>query len=149
MHVTYMPESGDIRKWKFDASKVRSSKAEMIERRFGESWLQWKQAVQTGNMRARRVLLWHLMTTDHPGFRWEDTPDFLDDELLVEFDVAELHAYRSAVERTGSLSADDKADMLAVIDDEIAVATKREAEAGVEAEGKAPLPSAASATHSP
>lgn len=145
MFVTYKPESGDVRKWTFDPGRVRASKAEMIEKRFGETWDQWRVAVQTGNIKARRVLLWHLLTIDHPTFRWEDTPDFYADELEIEYSVAELNEVRERVAKA-NLSAEEKEAFFAVFDTELTEAMAREE---VEAEGKAHSPSGGSATPSP
>lgn len=148
MHVTYSPESGDVQRWEFKPDRVRASKAEMIEKRYGDSWDQWKTAVQAGNIKARRVLLWHLMTQQHPTLRWEEVPDFYSGELLVELDVDELRVLRAGVEANRQVDPTEKAAMLAALDDEIENATARAAEAGVEEPGKARSKAAARSTPS-
>lgn len=145
MFVTYKPEDGDERRWTFDPGRVRASKAEMIEKRAGQSWDQWRVAVQAGSIAARRVLLWHLLTLDHPTFRWEDTPDFYADELVIEHSVAELNEVRARVDKA-NLSAEEKEAFYALFDQELTEAMARE-EAG--AAGKAPSNSGASGTPSP
>lgn len=145
MRVTYSPESGDRRTWRFNPGKVPASKGEMIERRYGESWDQWRLAIQTGSIRARRVLLWHLMTTDHPAFRWEDTPDFAADELEVEYDAAELRKQREQVERSGAIPAEDRPGMLAAYDGMIAEAEAKD-QAASDDVGKASSPTDGSTT---
>ena len=145
MYVTYRPEDGEEQRWKFDPDKVRASKAEMIEKRFGENWDAWKVAVQQGNMRARRVLLWHLLTLAHSGLRFEDTPDFFAGEMLVEHSVDELRDIRDRVEKRAP-GGDTRDQVLAALDVEITEAMAREEGAGVEPEGKAPSSGDANAT---
>lgn len=134
MLVTYTPESGDAQRWEFDPKRVRASEAEAIEKRAGENWDSWLFAVQAGSMRARRVLLWHLLRREHPSLRWEDTPDFYAGELLVEHTVAELTEIRDRVE-AARLSADQREQALTALDVAITEAMARQAE---EPEGKAP-----------
>jgi hypothetical protein len=137
MYVTYRPEDGDEQRWEFDPARVRASKAEMIEKRYGDSWDQWQHALQAGNMSARRVLLWHLMSLDHMALRFEDVPDFYAGELEIEFTAAELRTLRAGVEKSRMTDA-EKAPLLAAIDTEIDEAVLRDIERGVVEEGKAP-----------
>ena len=146
MFVTYSPEDGaEPQRWTFDPKRVRAGRAEMIERRAGVNWDAWLIAVQSGSMRARRVLLWHLMTTDHPTMRSEDVPDFLAGEVLVEHSAAELVEIRARV-ATATLPVDQRETVLAALDGDISAAIARE---GQEPEGKARSKSAESDTPSP
>lgn len=147
MFVTYRPEDGTEQRWTFDPRRVRASKAEMIEKRAGEPWDAWQAAVLAGKMRARRVLLWHLLTVDHPTLRWEDVPDFYAGELLVEYSVVELAEIRGRVAQA-EIPVEQRDQVLAALDTAITEATKREA-AAAEPEGKAPSPTAGSGTPSP
>lgn len=145
MHVTYTPEDkqdGDRQVWDFDPARVRSSVAEVIEKRYGEPWDQFTVAVQQGNMRARRVMLWHLLSRDHIGLRYEDVPDFYAGELVVQFSVKELTALRERVEKA-SISPDKQEQALAGIDIELTDAMAREEAAA--GPGKATSKSSASA----
>ena len=90
MDVTYKPEDGSVQRWSFNSGRVRTGEAEQIEARAGMRYEEWVLGVQSGSARARRVLLWHLLRRDHPKLRFEDTPDFYVDELVVEYDVVEL-----------------------------------------------------------
>jgi hypothetical protein len=91
MDVTYDPEDGsDVRKWVFDPDDVLKSEAKAIEKHFGESWEAWVNALRIRNMKAREVLLWHLLHLDHPKLRFEDTPDFRVRQVVVEMSSAEL-----------------------------------------------------------
>jgi hypothetical protein len=138
LHVTYTPEDGDAQEWEFDPLRIRSSQAEMIESRFGENWEAWTAGVQSGNMKARRVLLWHLLSREHPTLRYEDVPDFYAGELVVQHSVAELTRLREPIE-TSNLPADKREIILAAFDREMTDAIARE-----EARpGKAVLPSSA------
>lgn len=137
MIVTYKPEDDAEQRWEFDPKRVRASKAEMIEKRFGESWDMFLANIQQGSMRARRVLLWHLLTLEHPALRWEDTPDFFAAELLVEYSVAELTDLRNAA-MTKMAASELREQLLTALDSEITEAMARDEAAGVEPEGKAP-----------
>lgn len=134
MFVTYKPEDAAEQRWEFDPRKVRASRAEMIEKRSGENWDNWLVAVQSGQMRARRVLLWHLMSLDHPTLRFEDTPDFYAGELEIEHSVAELTEIRDKVVKA-NLPAEQREQVMLALDGEITAAMERQGLA--EPEGKA------------
>ena len=143
MRVTYAPEGGAEQVWDFDPKRVRASEAEAIERRAGESWDAWLLNVQSGQMRARRVLLWHLMRRDHPTLRYEDTPDFFAGEVVVEHTRAELEEIRERAVRA-KLPPDQREQVLSALD--MAIDEAREREGGGEGEGKASSKRSASAT---
>jgi hypothetical protein len=126
MYVTYAPEGEEAQRWEFDPRKVRASRAEMIERRAGQNWDVWLQSVQSGNMKARRVLLWHLMSMPHPTMRFEDTPDFLAGEVEISHSVAELVEMRERTVKAG-LPEEQIAPALAAIDFELEEARQRAA----------------------
>lgn len=98
MDITYTPEGQEPQVWSFNSGRVRTAEAEQIEARSGMKYEEWAVAIQAGSARARRVLLWHLMRRDHPRLRFEDTPDFYMDELVLEYDVAELRDLLSALD---------------------------------------------------
>ncbi|GIH29096.1 hypothetical protein Aph01nite_74060 [Acrocarpospora phusangensis] len=146
MYITYTPEeTGQAQRWTFDPTKIRASEAEIIEKRYGQNWDAWQAAVQSGNMRARRVLLWHLLKREHLSLRWEDTPDFLAGEVLVEHSVAELQAIRDRVAKA-NLPDDQREQIFTALDAEITDAMAKAEARDEEPEGKAPSKSAASAT---
>jgi len=130
MHITYAPEDGDRQEWDFDPDRVRSSLAEMIERKYGETWDQFCVGVQSGNMRARRVLLWHLLRLEHPALRYEDVPDFYASEVKVQYSVAELNEFRDRLQKM-HLPENQRDMAMAALDVEMTSAMERE-------EGKAP-----------
>lgn len=136
MWVTYQPESGDQQEWEFDADRVRAAEAELIEKRYGETWEMWKAGIQQGSIRARRVLLWHLMRRQHHTLRYEDTPDFYTGEVVVEYNTTELGAMRDAVLQISDPDkAEERAAILGAIDVQMTDAMAREAT--TDAEGDA------------
>lgn len=117
MRITYTPDGSEATVYDFDPDKVRASQAEVIEKRFGDTYEKWRVAVVQGSARARRVLLWHLIAREHHTLRYEDTPDFAHGELVVELTKAELTALRVKVEKT---KHDERDTILAALDAEIA-----------------------------
>lgn len=99
MLVKYAPEEHPDRhqSWDFNPERVRQSRAEMIEKRFGGRYSEWVDGVQKADSRARRVLLWHLMNLDHPQLKLEDVPDFYMGELEVDYALADLQKLRRQV----------------------------------------------------
>jgi hypothetical protein len=98
MKVTYTP-AGDVKQvWDFKPALLRVAQAEMIESRSGLRYEQWVEAVFAGAAKARRVLLWHLLTLTHgAAIRVEDV-DFAVGELEIERDLAEARAFRVEIE---------------------------------------------------
>lgn len=125
MFVTYQPEGQEPTKWDFDPGRVRAAEAEMIEKRYGGNWDAWRNDVRSGSAKARRVLLWHLLRRQHHTLRYEDTPDFLMAEVLVEHSVAELVELRDRMMRANLPDA-DREQMMTAMDIEITDATARE-----------------------
>jgi len=128
MHVTYAPEDpteGDPQEWDFDLKRIRSRDAEQIEKAFGGSWDEFEGALQVGNVKARRAMLWHLLRQQHPLMQLRDVPDFYTGELVVQYTVAELVVLRERVE---SVRGDEerKELMLAALDAELVAARVRE-----------------------
>lgn len=121
MQVTYKPEGKpeDNRSWEFNPERVRANRAEMIETRYGQRYAEWVKEIQAGQVRARRVLLWHLMNLDHPTFKMEDVPDFAFGELELDYAVSDLQKIRREVAESAMEDA-VKDDTLRRLDMEIA-----------------------------
>lgn len=117
MRVTYTPDGENPTVYDFDPDAVRASAAELIERRYADTYDKWRAAVVQGSIKARRVLLWHLIARTHHTLRYEDTPDFAAGELVVELTKAELTALRTKVEKMNHESRDE---LLSALDMEIA-----------------------------
>lgn len=147
MFVSYNPADGDAQRWVFDPDQVRAAEAELVEKRFGESWALFLAAVQQGSVRARRVLLWHLTRRDHPFAKYDDTPDFRVGEMEVEYSFVELRAMREVVMKAEVPDA-EREQVLTALDLEITEAMAREGitEADDEPVGKAPSKKSGAAT---
>ncbi len=127
MLVTYSPEGGEVQRWEFDPGRVRQTEAVIIEKQYGENWEKFCADVQAGSIKARRVMLWHLIRREHHTLKFEDTPDFFTSELVVEHTAAELTAMRDKESKAG-LPMADLEQALAVLDAEIAAAEVRDGE---------------------
>lgn len=126
MFVTYKPENETEQTWDFDPDRVRAAEAELIEKRAGVAFDQWKAGLLQGQTRARRVLLWHLIRRDGHVLRYEDTPDFMAGELLVELSVAEIVKMREGIEKATKLDDDTREQMLAGLEVALTDAMARE-----------------------
>lgn len=123
MIVKYAPENGPVQTWEYKPKKVRQSQAEMIEKRSSMTFDEFNKALLTGSARPRKVLLWFCYLQQHPVFRFEDVPDFLMDEVTVEFDRAELQDIRAAVVSAKDMPEDVKEQALVVLDEQLAGAS--------------------------
>lgn len=126
MQVTYKPEdsTGEPQVWEFDAKRIRSGAAMAIERHFDGSWDEFEMGVLANSTRARRVLLWHLMSLSHPTLKLKDVPDFYTGEVEVEQSSKELLAQ---YDRLFKLVLEDKREQFqAVFDAQLAEARERE-----------------------
>lgn len=130
MIVTYSPDGEEPQRFEFDPKRVRSVQAEVIEKKFDGTWEKFRLAVFEGSAKARRVLLWHLLKTQHVTLRLEDV-DFALGELLVEMTRGELTEFREAAVKSTSITEEQRELTLAAIDAEIATAPG-------DVEGKAP-----------
>ncbi|HET6262353.1 MAG TPA: hypothetical protein VFG99_08965, partial [Chloroflexia bacterium] len=122
MLVTYKPEGSPAeqhRSWEFDPGKVRSVRAEMIEKRYGQRYAVWVTNIQSGEARARRVLLWHLLNAEHPTLKLEDIPDFYMEEVEVDYALADLQRLRREIVES-SMDDASKEGVLDRLDLEIA-----------------------------
>jgi hypothetical protein len=91
----------------------------MIEKRYGARYPVWAKEIQAGEVKARAVLLWHLMNLDVPQFRWEDVPDFAFGELEVDYGIPDLQKLRRDVDES-AMDDTTKAETLNRLDLEIA-----------------------------
>jgi hypothetical protein len=148
MHVTYAPEDGDRQEWDFDPGRTRAGDAEQIERQYEATWELFQIGVQTGSMRARRILLWALIRRQHPKLRLADLPDFYSDELTVEYSTRELDDMRERIAKATMPDSQREAALVA-IELEMSKAMEREGVAEVGDVGKVPTPTPASPDSAP
>jgi len=125
MLVEYTPQGQDMQTFEWRPGRVKLKEAAQIEFRYskesgekGRTYEQFKQDVRLNSAVARRVLLHHLMRRVHPSIRFEDVDPF-DDEVVVVFHRDELEELRVGMEKDTSLSAEEKANLLARLDAEI------------------------------
>jgi hypothetical protein len=78
MLVIWDPEDGsDKQTWHFDPQDVPRKRATEIEKLYSEGgWDQWVVALQAGEIQARAILLWYMMTQVHPKLQFKDLPGF-------------------------------------------------------------------------
>lgn len=146
MRVTYTPEDGSPpQSWDFNPGRVRVSEQVIVEKQFGGTWLEFKTGVMSGSAQARRVLLWHLIRREHPAHNIRDTPDFFDDELIVEQSLAEITASYDEWVKSGGRDTANGELLEGMFQAEIQAAMER----GDEPAGKALSKSEPSATSGP
>lgn len=127
MKVTYKPEDApkDHQEWDFDSKRIRTSAAIRLSEAYGGSgWDEFEMGVLAGDPKARRVLLWHLMTIDHPTLKLKDVPDFYTGEVETEQSSKEL---LEQYERVFKLVPEGKREQFQhVFDVQLAEARERE-----------------------
>jgi hypothetical protein len=137
MLVTFQPEGQEKpSEWQFRPQEVMQSQAEMIEKRSGMSFPEWTEALGKGNSKARKVLLWHLMTRDGQPVRIEEIPDFRYADLKVDPSLDEMQDIRETVLSSKDISDEDRATALEAVDAQIKKLTGKD-EVGEEDLGKA------------
>lgn len=137
MFVTYRPAGEPEQHFEFTRKRLRSLDGIAIEKVYGGKIADFFKEAQQGGMTARRVLLWHLMRKTHPQLKYVDTPDFCDEELVVEHSVEELGELVDSVRKSRSVDEETREQILAELGREIEEAQERE---GIEEPGKANSP---------
>lgn len=100
MQVTWDPEDeSEPQTWQFDPEDVPFKRAKEIEKHFDGTYDQWVVALQTGDISARSVLLWYMLTHVHPKLRYQDLPNFRVRQLKAEMGVVELKRLWARVQR--------------------------------------------------
>jgi hypothetical protein len=92
MLITYKPEDnpGSPQQWDFNVKRMRGSEQGRIEEQYHAPWSEFYMALMKAENRARRVMLWNLLSREHPKLALRDVPDFYFDELEVELSSQEL-----------------------------------------------------------
>lgn len=128
MYLKYHPDgTAESQTYEFLPGRVRVSKAQVVEKLYSKAigekatWEQFKIAVMQGSIAARRVLLWMLMSQVHPSLRYEDVPDFFEEEVTVEWSRRELQDMHDGIEQS-SMPDGEKETVLARLREEIATA---------------------------
>lgn len=140
MIVTYTPDGGEPQRFRFDPKIVMSGEAEAIEKRAESTWDEFQKAIMSGSIRARRVLLWHLLKKTHPPLRFDDVT-FRAGDVELEYERHELEDLRAQIlKRDKMVSDEDRDRALTAIDAQLAELETRDMEAalGDVDTGKAP-----------
>lgn len=119
MIITYTPEDGEAQRWEWDAGDVRAAEAELMESKAGVPWDQFQMQLLQGMMRARRVLLWHLLRQTHPSLKLTDV-DFATSEVKAEFQADELALLRKGIEEAPGVDDEKREQALTMLDRSIA-----------------------------
>lgn len=91
MLVTWDPEDGsEQQSWDFDPGDVPFSRVKQIEQHYGKGYDTWKVGLMSGEVFARGVLLWYMLTLVHPKLQFKDLPDFRVRQLTVTQGTREL-----------------------------------------------------------
>ena len=118
MYVNYRPDGQPAQKWEWDAAKVMADEAELMEKKFGDTWDSLLTAIMKGSMRGRRVLLWHLLRIEHPTVGFDDV-NFAVSEVTIEFDRDELQRLYDEAAKSNALPEDQRGLVLAHLQSEI------------------------------
>lgn len=126
MHVQWDPEDGSEKQiWNFDSGDVSRKQATQIEKHYDGSWDQWLAGLLQGNIGARSVLLWFMLSTIHPAYKFEDLPDFRVRQLTVQMGVSELADLWKKAKRI-KLTPDQREAFRAQFEDDLSDAMVRE-----------------------
>ncbi|MFE7444562.1 hypothetical protein ACFU7X_29405 [Streptomyces chartreusis] len=110
MIITYTPEGGEPQH--FDASRLRASEIQVIERTADAHWKEIKLAVGDGDVNAMRTVAWAIKKRQEPALRIAEF-DPWEDELRVRLDGREVRSYATRfVEKYGD-RPEDLADAFA------------------------------------
>src|SRR5690349_7976050 len=95
-----------------------SSEAEAIEKATHLTYAEFGMDLIKGSATCRRALLWVLLTREDAPLRLAQVDPPVG-SISVEYEVDELLAMRGGVEQDTSLSDDERAAVLAQLDEEI------------------------------
>lgn len=127
MQVTWDPRNGDPEQvWQFDSEEdVTSKRGMQIEQNYGGTYAEWTVGLQTGELKARTVLLWYMLSEVHPALKLDAVPEFRVAQLRVEMGVEELKKLWKRVTRM-RLPADQREKFEMAFEMDMADALERE-----------------------
>jgi len=123
--LTYTPDDGEKREFSFRPRKLVSAEAEALEDATGWTFDEFGQKFLAGSMKAKRAALWVLMKREQPTLKFRDlsiTPD----EVALDFESDEAAALREQLAADDTIDAEQRENVLAVLDAQIAQAPKGE-----------------------
>jgi hypothetical protein len=89
LRLVYTPDGGISQQFEFDADNPLSLEAEALEGAGGEVWADyadWLLRVGSGNIRARRALLWVGLRRTQPELRFSDVVFHLNEFAIEDAD---------------------------------------------------------------
>lgn len=127
MRLIYKPEGQPEQSWIFRPGRLPRSVARQLQTAYGKPWDLFVADVQQGNIDARAVALWHCLRTDHPILKFDDLPDFLADEVELEYEVDELREMLAqAKANAAAIPADQREVALGMLASQLAEAEDRD-----------------------
>lgn len=113
MIVTYTPDEGDKREWRFKPERLLATEAEAVERVTGGTYSEFGASLMNGGVTARRALVWIMRKRDgEPEVKFRDV-DFPIGALSIELDDEEKALVRQAVSSNEAMSDEDRETLLA------------------------------------
>lgn len=94
MIIEYTPEGGETER--FDASRLRASEIQVIERTADGRWAEIKEALREGDVTAVRTVAWAIKKRSNPSLRHGEFDPF-EDELRVRLDARETRSYAERI----------------------------------------------------
>lgn len=118
MKIIFSPKDGDRREFVFRAGELMSDEAELLEECGGNSWATYEEFGRrfvAGSVRAMRAALWIMLRREQPRLRLADVT-FRVDEMDLDYEDDEIVRLRDFYENDDELSDEQRAELLAAID---------------------------------
>lgn len=111
MRLTYKPADGGEQSWIFRPGKLPRTVCSQLQAVYGKPYDVFQAEVQQGNIDARAVALWHCMRSEHPLLKYDDLPDFLSDEVTVEYEADEMRQLLAETQAKSALLPADQREL--------------------------------------
>lgn len=116
MIIVYAPEGGEVHRWDLKTVRILATEAEAVERVTDLEWEAARARIVKGSMLALRAVAWVLMKRSDTTLRYGAfAPAAV--ELSYEYDADERAAIRVAIEEDADLSDEERASILASLDE--------------------------------
>lgn len=116
MIIVYAPEGGETHRWDLKTVRILATEAEAVERVTDLEWEAARAKVVKGSMLALRAVAWVLMKRTDTTLRYGQFAPAAS-ELSYEYDADERAAIRVAIEEDTDLSDEERASILASLDE--------------------------------
>jgi hypothetical protein len=125
--IAYAPDGQDSQRFEFDAGQLRVAAAEKLENLFGDTLDALEKALMAGSVKAKRVVLWHLLVQQHESLRYDDV-DFAAGEVQVLMGREMLTQLREAAAAAAGIDEDKRRAAIAALDLQLRQADDNDAE---------------------